>query len=145
MIRPVLAVSASALAFGAAALLVAPQLNIGWRGEPMLVAGSEAFHPVQAVSFDHDPCDGSQVLAEAAIDTGGGLRIVTVAIGPDGADSAVTVAEFPGRPGEHSATILLIVDPAGKLISATAAPVAAAPKAAACALKLPELPKPGSV
>ncbi len=121
MIRVLLALALPALAMaGVAASLVGKGLLFMPRGEPMLVASSDAAAEFQPASFDAGNCGRAELFAAPAPSDDGPLgdaRVVSFALPAGTSRVAVVLQEIPAADPASGPTLVLAVDADGRILA----------------------------
>ncbi len=112
MIRLLLGSALPIVGLGLVAAFAGPDLVTGLQGTPMIVAGADQPR-LEPARFDGEACAAASLFrgAPAAEHERARMRIVAVALGPDGQDFEVAIE----NPGNASETITLLFDESGRL------------------------------
>jgi hypothetical protein len=141
MIRVLLGSALPILGLALAAGFAGPDLVTGLSGAPMVVAGSDRvdFAPAR---FDGGACASTLLYGETRGGTGeqSGLRVIAMALGPDGRDIELGVREIPAS-GTKTGTFMLLFDQDGRLVAVSRPPEL---QQAATAHNCAKAPKPTS-
>jgi hypothetical protein len=138
MIRALLGSAFPVVGLALATVFTGPDLVTGVSGAPMIVS-SEERAILAAAEFEGEACASTLLLGEARrAEQRPSIRIVAMALRPDGQDIELGIRDIPGPSGAPTETVVFLFDETGRLISigkpaATAPPTAAHP--------CPEAPK----
>jgi hypothetical protein len=122
MIRVLLGSAFPVVGLALVAGFAGPDLVTGLGGAPMVVAGSDPvdFAPAR---FDGGACASTLLYGETHGATDGQpvLRVIAMALGPDGRDIELGVREIPAK-GTEPGTVVLLFDQNGRLVGLSRPP-----------------------
>lgn len=113
MIRLLLGAALSALGLALVAAWPAADLVTGLDGAPMIVADADR-PTLEPAYFDGESCPSKLLLAPREEKTQGAIRVVAIALGPDGRDLELAIS----GPETAEETVLLLFDEHGRLVAA---------------------------
>ena len=133
MIRVLLGSVFSLGGLALAAALAGPDLVTGMAGAPMVVNGG-GHVSIEAARFDGDACASTLLFGAppATSDEPARVRVIALALRPDGEVIELGMRDTPGTNGAPTATVAILFDEHGRLV-AISKPTALQPAAAAYA------------
>jgi hypothetical protein len=137
MIRVLLGSAFPVVGLALVAAFTGPDLVTGLSGAPMIVAGDERLR-LSTAGFEGDACASTLLFAEKQ-NARPSLRVVAMALQPDGRDLEIGIRDIQGASGAPTETVVFLFDDKGRLVSISRPVGAAAP--AATAQTCPEAPK----
>ncbi len=117
MIRVLLGAAFPIVGLALAAAFTGPDLVTGMSGAPMIVSGGDRVDLAPAL-FDGGACASTLLYGRTPdADEHEGVRVVAVALQPDGRTIELGTSETPGADGTVRETMLLLFDDTGQLVS----------------------------
>jgi hypothetical protein len=119
MIRALLGAAFPIVGLALAAAFAGPDLVTGTSGAPMIVSGGDHVSLASA-NFNGEACASTLLYGETPdADKDEGVRVVAVALQPNGRTIELGTSETPGADGTIRETVLLLFDDKGQLVSAS--------------------------